>query len=75
MTLEEAKEISVNNPLGLEDVLIRIKEQVLGRYIQCTGSEFDNTLLVKECTFKQYNPEVLADLINRAGASSGGETE
>jgi replication factor A1 len=73
MTLEDAKEVAVNNPLGLEDVLIRIKERVLGRYVDCTGAEFDNTFLVKECRFKPYSPQELADLINRAGSAPGGE--
>lgn len=75
ISLEEAIEIAENNPLGFDDVFLKIQNAVLGRYVRCAGSEIDNTILVKECTQNLCDSFDQVALINRAGAAKGGEVE
>ncbi|MFA6333237.1 MAG: nucleotide-binding protein [Methanoregula sp.] len=41
ITLAQAQEIAENNPLGMDEVFIQMREKILGRYIQCSGREID----------------------------------
>ncbi|MCX6693726.1 MAG: nucleotide-binding protein [Methanomicrobiales archaeon] len=66
ITLDAAKEIAENSPLGMDEVAIRIRDKVAGRYLVCSGKELDRTLLVASCEIAQFDPITLADLINRA---------
>ncbi len=74
-TLEEAIEIAENNPLGFDDVFLKIQSAVLGRYVHCTGSEIDTTLLVRECSLDVCDSFNATALINRAGEKLGGAPE
>jgi len=67
ISLEQAQEIAENNPLGMDEVFLRMRDQVLGKYLSCRGREIEHRILVSECTFDAYDPAVLADLLNRAG--------
>ena len=70
MTLEQARELAENNPLGMDEVFLRVRETVLGRYLSCKGREIDQRILVAQCSFTHYNPTRLADLLNRAGGEA-----
>ncbi|NYT05665.1 MAG: nucleotide-binding protein [Methanomicrobiales archaeon] len=72
MTLDEAIALAENNPLGFDDVLDRMKNAVMGRYIRCRGSILDGTLLVRECTPTAFDPALHAALLNRAAPVPGG---
>ncbi|HRX33745.1 MAG TPA: nucleotide-binding protein [Methanoregulaceae archaeon] len=67
INLEQAQEIAENNPLGMDEVFLRMRDQVLGKYLSCRGREIEHRILVSECAFDAYDPAVLADLLNRAG--------
>jgi len=69
MNLDQAKDLAENNPLGMDEVFLRFREALLGRYLSCRGREIDNRLLVSGCEILHYQPEQLADLLNRAGGS------
>lgn len=73
LTLEDAITIAENNPLGYDDVLVRIQEAVLGRYYTCSGSDIEGTMLVKECTRQGFDSTRHATLINRSAPIAGGE--
>jgi replication factor A1 len=73
MSLEEAIEIAENNPLGLDDVVIRMRDAVQGRYICCKGNEIEGTVLVRECTPMAFSAELQNTLINRAAKGKGGD--
>jgi replication factor A1 len=75
MKLEKAREMAENNPLGLDDVLIQMSSRILGRYVHCTGSDIDGTILVKECKLPGFSAEKHAELINRAAAAEEGDAE
>ena len=70
ITLDAAKEIAENNPLGMDEVFLRMRDALLGRYIICNGREIDNRLLVNSCTRKNFDSSEHTSLLNRAG--SGG---
>jgi replication factor A1 len=70
ITLEEAVGIAETNPLGVDEIFYRIQNTVLGRYYTCSGSEFDNRMLVDSCTPIAFEPAKLAELLNRAGGES-----
>ena len=70
ITLEAAKEIAENNPLGMDEVFIRMRDAVLGHYVTCHGREIDNRLLVNACERLTYNSTEHAELLNRAGGAS-----
>ena len=68
--MEQAKELAENNPLGMDEVFLRIRDLLLGRYLSCSGREIDSRILVNSCEFLPFNPEETASLLNRAGGSS-----
>ncbi len=72
LTLDDAREMAENNPLGLETVYYHLCEKVLGRYLTCQGRVIDNRLLVQSCSFTRFDPARHATLINRAGEAAGG---
>jgi replication factor A1 len=67
MTLDQAKEIAENNPLGMDEVFLRMRETLLGRYFVCRGREIDNRLLVNACERLTFESGEHAALLNRAG--------
>ncbi|MDD1718114.1 MAG: nucleotide-binding protein [Methanoregulaceae archaeon] len=69
LALDQAREIAENHPLGLDEVLLRIRGDVLGRYISCKGREIDGRILASSCRFSTYDPTLLAALLNRAGGA------
>ena len=69
ITLDAAKEISENNPLGMDEVFLRMRDAVLGRYVTCHGREIDNRLLVNTCERLTFEPGEHAALLNRAGGA------
>lgn len=70
ITLDMAREMAENNPLGFDDVVMKMQEALLGRYVECKGNDIDGTLLVKSCSLRNYDSSHHADLINRASASA-----
>jgi replication factor A1 len=70
MTMEEARELAENNPLGMEEVFLRMRERILGRYLVCKGREIDSRMLVNECRFLPFDRGELPELLNRAGGSA-----
>lgn len=72
MTLDSAIEMAENNPLGFDDVVMKIQESLLGRYADCQGNDIDGTLLVKGCSLISYDSSRHAELINRASVSPEG---
>jgi len=69
ITLDAAKEIAENNPLGMDEVFLRMRDAVLGRYITCHGREIDNRLLVNTCERLTFERSEHAALLNRAGGA------
>jgi len=67
MTLDAAKELAENNPLGMDEVFLRMRDAVLGRYVACKGREIDNRLLVRACERLKVEPGEHTALLNRAG--------
>jgi replication factor A1 len=67
MNLDQARDIAENNPLGMDEVFLRIRDRVLGRYIRCEGREIDRRILASGCSFCAFDPERHAGLLNRAG--------
>ncbi len=49
ITLAAAQEIAENNPLGMDEVFLQMRDKVLGRYIVCHGREIDGRVLVNTC--------------------------
>jgi replication factor A1 len=70
ITLDAAKEIAENNPLGMDEVFLRMRDAVLGRYIVCKGREIDGRLLVNTCERVKFDSGEHAALLNRAGGAS-----
>ncbi|MDD1715193.1 MAG: nucleotide-binding protein [Methanoregulaceae archaeon] len=70
MTMEEAKDLAENNPLGMEEVFLRMRERILGRYFECKGREIDSRMLVNACRTLQFDREELPGLLNRAGGAA-----
>jgi replication factor A1 len=68
--MNEAKELAENNPLGMEEVFLRVRERILGRYLTCRGREIDQRILVSECGLLHFDPGEIPALLNRAGGSS-----
>jgi replication factor A1 len=69
ITLDAAKEIAENNPLGMDEVFLQMRDRVLGRYIACDGREIDNRLLVNTCDRLTFESSEHAALLNRAGGA------
>jgi len=72
ITLDKAIEIAENNPLGLDDVFLKMQTNVMGRYVTCKGNDIDGTILVKDIEIMKFNSERHASLLNRVGESLGG---
>jgi replication factor A1 len=70
ISIHEAKELAENNPLGMDEVFLRVRERILGRYLTCRGREIDQRILVSECGFLHFDPGEIPGLLNRAGGSS-----
>ena len=70
MTLDAAKELAENNPLGMDEVFLRIRDTILGRYVMCKGREIDNRLLVRACERLNVEPGEHTALLNRAGGAA-----
>jgi replication factor A1 len=70
ITLEAAKEIAENNPLGMDEVFLRMREAILGHYLTCSGREIDNRLLVNTCERLTFDSGEHAALLNRSGSVS-----
>ncbi|MFA5415150.1 MAG: nucleotide-binding protein [Methanoregula sp.] len=70
MTLDQAKEIAENNPLGMDEVFLRMRDKLLGRYVLCRGREIENRLLVNSCEWVTFDSGEHAALLNRAGGAS-----
>ena len=49
ITLAAAQEIAENNPLGMDEVFLQMRDKVLGRYVVCHGREIDGRVLVNTC--------------------------
>jgi len=69
LSLDQAREIAENNPLGMEEVFLRLRDRILGRYLTCQGREIDSRMLVNACRFLPFDPQETAALLNRAGGS------
>ncbi|MDD1705884.1 MAG: nucleotide-binding protein [Methanoregulaceae archaeon] len=69
MSIHESKELAENNPLGMDEVFLRVRERILGRYLTCRGREIDQRILVSECGFLHFDPGEIPGLLNRAGGS------
>ena len=69
MTLAEAQEIAENNPLGMDEVFLQMRDKVLGRYITCHGREIENRVLVNKCDKVTFNTTDHTALLNRAGGT------
>ena len=70
ITIDQAKELAENNPLGMDEVFLRVRDRILGRYLSCSGREIESRVLVNSCEFLPFNSEETASLLNRAGGSS-----
>ncbi len=70
MSMDQARELAENNPLGMDEVFLRVRDRILGRYFSCSGREIDSRMLVNSCEVLPFNPEETAALLNRAGGSS-----
>jgi replication factor A1 len=70
ITLDAAREIAENNPLGMDEVFIRMRDALLGRYIACYGREIDGRVLVNKCERVKFESGEHAALLNRAGGAS-----
>ena len=70
ITLDSAKEIAENNPLGMDEVFLRMRDALLGRYLLCKGREIENRLLVNSCERVTFSSGEHAALLNRAGGAS-----
>ncbi|UUX91204.1 nucleotide-binding protein [Methanoplanus endosymbiosus] len=65
ITMDEAVKTATDSPLGYDDVVIQMKDALLGRYFTCKGNDMDGTILVKSCTSGRYDSSIHAGLINR----------
>lgn len=70
INLDQAREIAENNPLGMDEVFLQMREKVLGRYVACKGREIENRLLVNNCERMHFESGEHTKLLNRAGGSS-----
>jgi replication factor A1 len=69
ISLGQAQEIAENNPLGMDEVFLQMRDKVLGRYITCHGREIDNRLLVNKCERMVFHSGDHTALLNRAGGA------
>ncbi len=69
ISLAQAQEIAENNPLGMDEVFLQMRDKVLGRYITCHGREIENRLLVNKCEKVAFMSGDHTALLNRAGGA------
>jgi len=55
ITLDKAIEISQNNPLGPDEVLLRIRAKILGRYYTIVGTKYPDRVFVQDCDPLNYD--------------------
>jgi len=67
LTLDEAVKIVQESPLGMDDIVYRLRDAIMGRYYACRGNDLGDTLLVKECSPLGFDPERHTALLNRLG--------
>lgn len=53
-TLDQAITISQNNPLGADEVFLRIRKEVLGRYFVVSGTKYPDRVFVQDCNPLEY---------------------
>ena len=70
MTLDAARQLAENNPLGMDEVFLRMREALLGRYVRCRGREIDNRMLARSCEWLKMDSGEHAALLNRAGGAA-----
>lgn len=70
ISLAAAQEIAENNPLGMDEVFLQMRDKVLGRYVTCHGREIDSRLLVNKCEWVKFETSDHAALLNLAGSAS-----
>jgi replication factor A1 len=54
----------------MEEVFLRMRERILGRYFECKGREIDSRMLVNACRQLPFDREELPGLLNRAGGAA-----
>jgi replication factor A1 len=54
ITLDQAIKISQNNPLGADEVFLRIRKEVLGRYFVVSGTKYPDRVFVQDCNPLEY---------------------
>jgi len=69
INLDQAKEIAENNPLGMDEVFLQMREKVLGRYVTCKGREIENRLLINSCERMHFESGEHTKILNRAGGA------
>lgn len=69
LSLDQARELAENNPLGMDEVFLRLRDRILGRYLACQGREIDSRMLVNACRFLPFDSQETAMLLNRVGGS------
>jgi replication factor A1 len=67
ISLDAAKEIAENNPLGMDEVFLQMREKILGRYFTCQGRKNDNHILVNKCELVVFESGKHTALLDRAG--------
>jgi replication factor A1 len=70
INLAAAQVIAENNPLGMDEVFLQMRDKVLGRYVTCKGREIDNRLIVNSCEQKRYDTAEHANLLNKTGGAA-----
>ncbi len=53
----------------MDEVFLRMRDMVLGRYVTCHGREIDNRLLANTCERLAFETGEHAALLNRAGGA------
>jgi len=69
INLEAATQLAENNPLGMDEVFLQMRDKVIGRYVLCKGREFDNRLMARSCEWLKMDSAEHAKLLNRAGGA------
>ena len=54
ITLDKAIEVSQNNPLGADEVFMRIRAKVLGKYFTVYGTKYPDRVFVQDCKPLEY---------------------
>ena len=67
ITMDQAIELSSNNPLGLEEIQMMFADKLCGRYIRGVGTDYGDQVILNSVEFMQYDSQIMVDLLNRAG--------